>query len=247
MKREELINKITNNLGVVSETEDAIICKVDINKVKKIDNRYLITCMGIREEDLELAIEYGLNKRIVYVFEGIEIATKKLQIKGISACDIVIKNSKIDADSLYIMLNNGNVTIEDTIVRNLSIHSTINASNLILKNTYMASKSDSKSFYLAISASKYLGIKNSKLDMPKANIDIIPEKELSIIESIIVGNFKVCNIEPKELNIENGICNISTFDLLSLRLRLLSTLNAIGKNAEQVIQNNVPLKKALTK
>ena len=246
MKREELIGKITNNLGIIEETENEIICRVDISRVKKLSDKYSVTCTGIREEDLELAIEYGLNKRIVYLFEGIKIETKKLQIKGISACDVVIRNSKLDVTGLNIFLFDGRVILEDAIVRNLEYYSTIDATNLELKNTYIASNPD-RGLYLAISASKYLGIENSKLDMPKAKIDIIPEKELSIIKSIIVGNFKVCNIEPKELNIENGICNISTFDLLSLRLRFLSTLNAIGKNAEQVIQNNVPLKRALIK
>ena len=213
MKREELIKRITNNLGEIEETENEIICRVDISRVKNLEDKYSITCTGISDEYLVLVNEYGLNKKIVYVLDGVELNHKKIRILGIGKCDIIIRNSRINANALDIMNNEGSITIEDTTINKLMAWSTLYANKMLIRNTNIFSMSSGKTFRLCLAAFEYLGMSDSNIEILNAMVEIAPENSLSIVDTKVTGPFKVGNTQTMEAN--SLILNIET-DLSSL-------------------------------
>ena len=200
MKREELIRKVTNNLGKIEETENELICRVDISRIKKLSDKYSVTCTGIREEDLELAIEYGLNKRIVYLLEKFELDHKKLHISGMSNCDIIIRNCRINTSALDVMNTDGSIRIEDSTISGLSAWSTLYAKKMLIRNTNMSSMSTGKSFRLCLGAAEYLGMSDSNIEISNAMVEIAPESSLSIVDTKVTVPFKVGNTQTMEAN-----------------------------------------------
>lgn len=63
---------LTNNLGKVVEDDEKITCYVKKRKIKNENYTYTISCLGVGEEQKEVARAYNLNKPICYVLDGIE-------------------------------------------------------------------------------------------------------------------------------------------------------------------------------
>lgn len=140
IKRKAVKKKITGNLGFIIETEDKLICYVEKEKCRNdtyFDGNkvYYIDCTVPSCKDKELLEKYNLDKKIVYVLDGLTFNEKeRVVINGVKACEIQIKNSKFK--SSFSIFTPGNCFLKNTVIELLKRPSiSINAGNLVIDRT----------------------------------------------------------------------------------------------------------------
>lgn len=241
--RKLLLKTITNNLGKVEETEDKIICHVKKYKCKQNSYQITIPCFGHRKKYKELTEKYNLNKKIVYIIDGLEVKNKKVYIFGYDNPDIIIKNCAFLFElSGHI---NGNCTLENTYVRSFSTFM-FGANNLTIKNMSITNPfNSSNSLTIALGANEKLEIINSTIgkEKQKTNVDIISEDKI-IIDSSTIG---ADNIEIKSKSIQSDEnSKIKSTNTLKLETKEYDKLNIESPNIEVNKIKVEPDKKKIT-
>lgn len=227
--------KITGNLGEVIETEDKIICFIDKKGIKNKKHYFEISCSGISLKDKEKARKYNLNKPICYIFKDLEISNQ-IEIIGKNNCEIIIENCKFNGDKFYLNTY-GRCSIVDTRIeqsgRENSPTISINAGELLLKNTIIQNDSNIKLNNINIYADYKIEINNS----------IIDGNDSKVFITTCAGNLEIYKSKIKSLVIE-----IATNSLLSTRKSYLEasswvsiiskTFNEISISSPEIVSNN---------
>lgn len=196
--------KITGNLGEIVETEDKIFVFVDKKKIKKRNKLFGIICSGIKDKDKEKARKYDLDKPICYIFKNLEISNP-IEVYGKNNCEIIIGNCKFNVDKFYLNTN-GRCSIIDTTVeqsgRENSTTISINARELLLKNTIIHNDPNIEFNNINIYADKKIEISNSSIDGNDSKVFI----------TTCTGKLEIYKSKIKSLVIE-----IATKSLISSR------------------------------
>ena len=130
IKRKKAINLITNNLGLVKEEEDEIICYVNKDKIEVNGANLSLSCYGIKDEHKKIAQKYNIDKPIHYVIKDLLI-TNKIYIFGYENCNVEIKNCSLKNDAgIHI---NGNLILDKTYIKTAP-YILISAKDITLKN-----------------------------------------------------------------------------------------------------------------
>lgn len=224
--------KVTGNLGEIIETEDKIFVYVDKKKIVK-NKLFGIICSGIKDKDKEKARKYNLDKPICYIFKNLEISTP-ITLYGENECEIIIENCNFNIDKFYLNTN-GKCSIVDTIIeqsgREYSPTISINAGELLLKNTIIQNDSNIKFNDINIYADKKIEINNSSID---GNDSFI---------TTCTGKLEIYKSKIKSL-----VIKIATNSLLSTRKSCLEasscvsiiskTFNEISISSPKIVSNN---------
>ena len=135
LARNDAKKYLTNNLGIVVEEDDRLICYVEKSRVKKKNYRYTIACLGIGKEKYrkEMAKKFQLDKPICYVIDGLELKRNNVYIFGYDDCEVIIKNCNFELNYFIHIHVNGKCTLDNTDIKPFS-HLSINANELIIKN-----------------------------------------------------------------------------------------------------------------
>lgn len=140
LRREYLKKKIIGHLGFVIEEDDRFLCYVEKEKCRNdthFDGNkvYYIDCTVPSCKDKELLEKYNLDKKIVYVLDGLTFNEKeRVVINGVKVCEIQIKNSKFE--SSFSIFTPGNCFLKNTVIELLKRPSiSINAGNLVIDRT----------------------------------------------------------------------------------------------------------------
>lgn len=194
--RNELKKEFTGNLGKVIEEDNKIICYVNKNKYRKQKLSH-INCYGINENNKVLANSYKLNKKIVYVFENLEIEDKKVAIHGYNNCNIIIKNCKFNM-GLHLS-NYGECTIDDTYINGIDLVM-LDANKFNIRNSEIQNKYYyiGEKLVILIGSDEKLNITNSKIGRSHEKVEL----SLSDTKEINISNSK---IESSDISINAPI------------------------------------------
>lgn len=250
LKREKAIKKITGNLGFVIETEDKLICYVKKEncslKVRFPDDAYVISLRNYKKENKDLVEKYYLDKKIVYVLDGLTFNRKEPVViedyDGIS--EIEIKNCRFE-DGLEIS-NPKKCTIKNTIINNdwFCCVNNIKAIDLIIDNVNINTNTKmNQANNTIINASNLLKIKSSKIKADYCEIGNIKTKEVNIENSIFEANREI-KIEARSLTAKLSRA-ISNFEI-SIYTKVYDKLLGLSLDAYSIYVNEEILQKEKT-
>ena len=231
--RYKVMEEITDNLGKVVEEEDKIICYVDKNKCISKNSECTVYCYGIEKIDWRrrLADLYNLNKRICYVFEGVNTRRQELCIIGFD-CDIVIKNCNIDW-RLSGLVTNGRCTIDNLTSDTFFCTNFIAAKELIIKNI------NNKKINISSSCPDVEYIAD-KIEVIDSNIGDVNKKvkilfraydDMNIVNSNIIG--EQIKFDAKKINVDENSSLVAT-EKVSL---LTDEFNSINIDSPMILLN----------
>lgn len=121
-KRKKAIREATGNLGFIIETEDKIICYIKkenchYERYPCYQKEYVINLGDYKKRYKELVEEYGLDKEIVYVLDGLTFrGNEAIKIYGAKNIELEIKNCEFGGE-LHIDYFR-KCTIKNTNIRN---------------------------------------------------------------------------------------------------------------------------------
>lgn len=225
LRRRRTLRNITGNQGFVVETEDKIICYIQKEKCKKPESycgetEYHIQCMEYKEKYKDLVEKYNLDKKVVYVLDG-------LVIKGIveikdGTCDLEIKNCNFSG-SVDIRIF-GNCTIKNTNINPRSLYGeiSISAQELLIEGTSIGEIDRDIRTYVekaSISASSLIKIKNSKIGIG----DIILGRGTKCI-NMENSTFKAKDVDIWANDITTKLSNVTANHLLAIRAEKFNEL-----------------------
>ena len=214
---------ITGHLGKVVEEDNKIICYVKKSKVKNEDYNYIISCLGIGDEQKGLTQAYKLDKPICYVIDGIELKKHKVYILGYDGCEVIIKNCNFGL-GVHVMVN-GKCTLDNTNITTFSYLS-IYANELTVKNMDSEQiRVISKKTDICFGANNRIDVIDSIIGSKKKDINVsfLVTNELNVVNSKIVGKgveceSKVINVDEKSSLIATNNVNLKTDDFNPLNI-----------------------------
>ena len=222
--RKHQLKKITGNLGKIVETQDKIICYVKENKCRQTKHTMIINCSVPR---LDGKKKYGIDKKIVYVIENLDIKDKSLYINGYAGCEIIIRECNLNFDiDIY---TDGTCTIENTSITSVEPFASIAVKNLILKNTSINAST------LYIETAQNLELVHSRIGNSLSDIDILSLDNLNMKNTSIYGK----NIRCISINVTSDDQSI-----LSAQNKAeigSSNFNKINVKAKTIIANQKQL------
>ena len=176
--RKWYIKTITNDLGIVIEEEDKLICYVDKNKFK--GSNLCINCSNFKNKIL--ADRFRLNKKIVYVIDGFDEKYSFVEIESDEDCEVIIKNSAFSGE---VSINaHGNLYINSVLINDVNSFNLFAESLKINKLDIMSEKT-CECFINAISVFE---LNNSNIDIIKGNVRLLTHNSIKMFNSKIRGN-----------------------------------------------------------
>ena len=137
--RDYIKKKITGNLGFVVEEDDKLICYVKKEKCEiEISHSgykiYHVRCKDNSQEYIDLIEKYNLDKKIVYVLDGLDFNRNEiLEIDGDKDCRIEIKNCKFEYK--FKIITQGDCRLKNIVIGPIAGPSFyIGAENIIMDN-----------------------------------------------------------------------------------------------------------------
>ena len=197
-KREKAIQKITGNLGFVIEKEDKLICYVQKEKCHFHEgvaaDSYVIRIEDYKKNNRDLVEKYGLDKEIIYVFDGLTFDKKEPLVINYfgNVSRLEIKNCRFDCG--LVINYPKECIIKNTIINTdyLRYQCEIKARNLILDNVDINNDDNMPLVNkVTISAGNSIKIKNSKIKADTCEIGNIKTKEVNIDESNLSARSRV--------------------------------------------------------
>ena len=234
IKRKKALNLITNNLGLVKEKEDEIICYVNKDKIEVNGANLSLSCYGIKDEHKKIAQKYNIDKPIHYVIKDLLI-TNKIYIFGYENCNVEIKNCSLKNDAgIHI---NGNLILDKTYIKTAP-YILISAKDITLKNINdedleATGQYPNINFY----SENNINIINSNINPKNKN------SKISLYANNII-NILNSNIKSKEIQLEaNKINSNNKNNALNAEEIEIKTknLNKITLNAKHIILNDEEL------
>ena len=212
-KRRKAIRKITRNQGFVVETEDKIICYIQKKKCRRkywgysaghyIPTLiYCINCSDYKYKYRELVKKYNLDKKVVYVLEGLDFYIN-VNIEG-DESDLEIRNCNFHKN-LNIMIS-GNCIIRSTRIKpdDISPLVDIRAKEISMDDVSISHISNNTSPYwgkVFIDTPNQVDIKNSKITM--GNIILKIGRRLEITNSLLDA-FNMQLGSPQKINSQSS-------------------------------------------
>lgn len=198
LKRKKAIKKITGNLGFVIEKEDKLICYVQKEKFHFYDgfavDSYVIRIEDYKKNNRDLVEKYGLDKEIIYVFDGLTFDQKEPLVINYfgNVSRLEIKNCRFDCG--LVINYPKECIIKNTIINTdyLSYQCEIKARDLILDNVDINNNDNMPLVNkVTISAGNSIKIKKSKIKADTCEIGNIKTKEVNIDESNLSARSRV--------------------------------------------------------
>ena len=258
LARNDAKKYLTNNLGIVVEEDDRLICYVEKSRVKKKNYRYTIACLGIGKEKYrkEMAKKFQLDKPICYVIDGLELKRNNVYIFGYDDCEVIIKNCNFELNYFIHIHVNGKCTLDNTDIKSFS-NLSISANELIIKNIRdnQIEILDSKS-NIGFGANR-IDVIDSNIGSKKKNIkaSFLATNELNITNSNISGKEVECeadiiNIDEKSSLTATNKVSLKTneFDPITINAPIIALngdemINKKGKAVLKKITNSIDLKR----
>lgn len=210
MTKDILKSIITNNLGIVVELDNKIICYVDSQKLKEKDGFCEIFCSGVNDEEREILETYGLNKPIQYIISDSNFLQSRVCIIANKSADVLIRNCNFD--SFESILGDGNCIIENSNIKSQG-NLYIVANNIVIKGTTIQKAENQE---VASIAAKYT------LDIIDSNIDTFNDQlSISATSSATSG-----------LNVTNS-------KLIGSKVEMLSNNVVVDDDSQVVVKDNV--------
>lgn len=213
ISRNYLKGKFTRNLGNVIEYDDKLVCYVQKNKTINEGYARTVPCSGLREEDMELAKMYNLDKPIYYVLDGLDFAKDRVYIFGYDKSNVIVKNCKFNY-GLYMSVR-GKCKVEDSYIRSFGTLM-INANELVLENmdiqNYVSYTSE---LQIRLGADDKLEIINSKIGRTKENTSVYLSNNHNLIidSSSIAGDKIECEAQVFESINDSSLVATDKIDL----------------------------------
>lgn len=130
--RKKLLDNFTGNLGYVFDKQDKIICTIDtktIMKRQKSDSLIIqLSLQGITDIYKSTAIEFGIDKPIMYVIDSLVLDKNYLYVRS-NNCDVLIGSSYFKKTCMC-NINGGNLFLVNSKLIGHSVN--ISTENLIM-------------------------------------------------------------------------------------------------------------------
>lgn len=216
-KRRLYLRYITDNIGFVRETNDAIICYV---KEDKIDN-------GILMDLSKRSKKVNLDKKIYYVFDNI-VTYKRLNILSQDNSEIIIKDCDFKTGLQIVCA--GKCIIDNSFFKLYGIgynRYNIISNELELKNIKENMIRFDSGYQLGIYVKEKLTLKNSNLSANNRSILLISDNILNIDNSSIYSSLitinapKICTKGKAEINSDSIKMFTEDFDSINIITRYL--------------------------
>ena len=191
--RKWYIKTITNDLGIVIEEEDKLICYVDKNKFK--GSNLCINCSNFKNKIL--ADRFRLNKKIVYVIDGFDEKYNFIDIESDEDCEVIIKSSTFSGD---VSINaHGNLYIKSVLINDVNSFNLF-AESLKVNKLDIMSKKTCECF---INARSKFELNDSTIELKKGNVRMVTNNKINVNRSKITGNI-VDIAAPKSLSFDEN-------------------------------------------
>ena len=245
LKREKAIKKITGNLGFVIEKEDKLICYVQKEKFYFYDgfavDSYVIRIEDYKKNNSDLVEKYGLDKEIIYVFDGLTFDKKEPVIINIfdNASRLEIKNCRFDCG---VVINYPKeCIIKNTVINTdyLSYQCEIKARDLILDNVDINNNDNMPLFNkVTIYAKDSIKIRNSIIKADKCIIGDIITKKICIENSTIEAK---SNIDINALKLISKNSKAISNHIIKLFVKFYDKVCGLLLNSSYIYVNDVRL------
>lgn len=192
-RRNCLIKRLTCNMGKVVEEEDSLVCYVVNNKIKNGRLNSKVTCYGIGDCEREVAEQYGLNKKICYVIDGLNTYNRELCVFGYNDCEIILKNCNFRFNAVIVV--GGKLILDNTSIAFFST-SSVYANEIVLRNIGNG-QIDSFCFdaNIRFCGRDSINIENSFLDNQRIKLSFLDAKKLIMCHSKVFSKKIVCDVE----------------------------------------------------